>query len=150
MGPPSFIVLTKKLIDAVMKRKEENGSSLQTNLEQNRQKQFMITRIIKRYNDSFRLSMYADDTCTVTTRGNGEEFMTPNQEIINTIASWTDEFGMLMNVLKLQRINYGTKNIDEDYYYKDSRITSVKKARLLGLNFTEQIGRGKRINLNNM
>ena len=47
-------------------------------------------------------------------------------------------------------MNFSKYIHDEDYFYGDTRIPSVPSARLLGVNFVEQVGKGKRINLNNM
>ena len=105
------------------------------NLTLLKEKPFVIKRKISKYQDSFRISLYADDTCSVTSRGLNSEHIVYNQRSINSIREWTDEYEMIMNVSKLQRVNFGTKNIDEDYFYGDTRIPSVPSARLLGVNF---------------
>ena len=82
------------------------------NLTLLKEKPFVIKRKISKYQDSFRISLYADDTCSVTSRGLNSEHIVYNQRSINSIREWTDEYEMIMNESKLQRVNFGTKNID--------------------------------------
>ena len=113
----------------------------------------LLKESLKKYKDSFEISLYADDTTTVTTSGDDDFFVIYNQIIIDTIEAWTNENKLKMNAQKIVKVKFGTKENSSQYHYGVSSpytIPTVPRARLLGVYFTTQEGKGKHISLKNM
>ena len=153
LGPPTFIIFTVDLIVKVLEKLQENTENVETAQLERGKLSYIAKRIAKKYKDSFEISLYADDTTTITTSGDDDFFVVYNQIIIDTIETWTNENKLKMNAQKIVKVKFGTKENSSQYHYgkkKPYTIPTVPRARLLGVYFTTQEGKGKHINLKNM
>ena len=142
----------------MLEKIQDNAENVETAQLERGKLPYIARRIAKKYKDSFEISLYADDTTTVTTSGDEDFFVTYNQIIIDTIEAWTNENKLKMNAQKIVKVKFGTKENDSQYHYNQNIngvrtpyvIPTVPRARLLGVYFTTQEGKGKHIGLKNM
>ena len=141
------------LIEKVLEKIQENAENVENAQLERGKLPYIARRIAKKYKDSFEISLYADDTTTVTTSGDEDFFVAYNQIIIDTIETWTNENKLKMNAQKIVKVKFGTKENSSQYFYgkcSPYTIPTVPRARLLGVYFTTQEGKGKHIGLKNM
>ena len=67
------------LIEKVLEKIQDNAENVETALLERGKLPYIAKRIAKKYKDSFEISLYADDTTTITTSGDEDFFVTFNR-----------------------------------------------------------------------
>ena len=98
------------LIVKVLEKIQDNAENVETAQLERGKLPYIARRIAKKYKDSFEISLYADDTTTVTTSGDEDFFVTYNQIIIDTIEAWTNENKLTGQVWVIQILCDRAKN----------------------------------------